>query len=495
MSGTLSDLLDAFSRLSVLVIGDAMLDCYLEGSTGRLCSEAPVPVVDLVHRHEVPGGAANAAANARSLGAQVRLLSVIGSDAHGRRLREVLLASGVGVGDLIARHHRTTLAKERVIADGQMLVRFDNGSTGPIDSATENVLLERLSRGHAKADAVIVSDYGYGILTPRVIAHLAALQARDPRVLLLDSKDLPAYREAGVTVAKPNFAQASRLLGLNGSCAGLESRIQAIAAHQKDLLERTGARLAAVTLDTDGALILERGGGVYRTYARPVRQARTAGAGDTFGAAFALALAAGAPVAAAADLASAAAAVVVAKDGTAVCDTAELHQSLELDPKLMPDRARLASCVEEHRLKGRRIVFTNGCFDLLHRGHIAYLNRAKSLADVLIVGVNTDAGVRRLKGADRPINPLADRIEVLAALAAVDYIVPFEEETPEALISIIRPDVFVKGGDYRRDQLPEAGLVEALGGTLQLLPFLEDRSTTGIIERIRQRATEEGAAA
>jgi D-beta-D-heptose 7-phosphate kinase / D-beta-D-heptose 1-phosphate adenosyltransferase len=495
MSALLAGLLDDFPRLSVLVIGDAMLDCYVEGTSRGISSEAPVPIVALGRRVCVPGGAANAAANARSLGARVDFLAVVGTDGEGEHLRRCLQHVDVGGTHVLSSPRRKTLTKERVIADGQMLLRLDHGSTEPMDPITEQALLKQLGRAHQHVDAVVVSDYGYGVLTPRVIARLGELQARAPKVLLVDARNLPAYRSAGVTAIKPNFAEAARLVGLiaaNGTRGAHADRARTVMDHGARLLDLTGARLAAVTLDTDGAVVIERGGIGYRTYARPIRQARAAGAGDTFGVAFALALTAKADIPAAADLASAAAAIVVAKDGTAACGAAELRSSLVSDPKPILERAELVARVEAFRRRQRRIVFTNGCFDLLHRGHVAYLSDAKAQGDVLIVGINTDEGVRRLKGPSRPITSLPDRMEMLAAMSSVDLVVPFDEDTPEGLIRLIRPDVFVKGGDYRRDQLPEAPLVEALGGAVRILPYVEQRSTSQIISRIRQW-TGEGA--
>ena len=209
-----------------------------------------------------------------------------------------------------------------------------------------------------------------------------------------------------------------------------------------------------------------------------------AGAGDTFASALALALAAGAPTSTAAELASAAAAVVVGKERTATCSAQELREFVSAEGKYVSDLGRLAARVEFYRRQGEKVVFTNGCFDILHRGHITYLNRAKALGDVLIVGVNSDDGIRRLKGPDRPINSLEDRVQVLAALSCIDHLVAFDEDTPCNLIRAIRPHVFVKGGDYTRERLPEAPLVEELGGVVHILPYLQDRSTTGLIERI-----------
>jgi D-beta-D-heptose 7-phosphate kinase/D-beta-D-heptose 1-phosphate adenosyltransferase len=253
------------------------------------------------------------------------------------------------------------------------------------------------------------------------------------------------------------------------------------------LLRLTGARIAAVTVDEDGAFVFERGAPVHRTYAQPRSAARSAGAGDTFVAALSLALGGGASTPLAAELAAAASAVVLDKEGTATCSADELRMWLEGSTKRL-DGASLDDRIGALRRAGKRIVFTNGCFDILHRGHITYLDRAKGLGDVLIVGVNTDAGVRRLKGPDRPVNTLDDRLRVLEALSCVDYVLPFRDDTPSGVIEHISPDVFVKGGDYRREDLPEADLVERLGGSVRILPYLEGHSTTRIVARVRRGA-------
>jgi D-beta-D-heptose 7-phosphate kinase/D-beta-D-heptose 1-phosphate adenosyltransferase len=299
----------------------------------------------------------------------------------------------------------------------------------------------------------------------------------------VDAKHLVRYARAGVTVVKPNFAQAVSMLG-STQPEGPGSRAPWMAEQGERLLERCGADIVAVTLDADGALVFERGRPPHRTHARPHPQLRAAGAGDTYLTVLALALAAGADTPSAAELASAAAAVVTAKEGTATCSAAEVAEMLAPGGKLLAGE-QVAQRMAFHRAQGHRIVFTNGCFDILHRGHTTYLNRAKALGDVLVVGVNTDAGVRRLKGAERPINQLEDRIEVLAALSCVDHVVAFGEDDPSRLIRSVRPHVFVKGGDYTRGRLPEAAVVEELGGTVVLLPYEADRSTTRIIDRIR----------
>lgn len=475
---------EKFKGLEVLVIGEAMLDSYLRGRTDRLCEEAPVPIISNVDRMDVPGGAANTAVNIQELGGRVRFLSVIGQDEEGRLLRKALERRGVGVEDLVTDPERQTLAKHRVIGSVQMLVRFDRGSTAPVGSESEGILIERLEKLFRRCDAVVISDYGYGICTPRLIEALADLQSHAPRILVADSKHLGAYREVGATAVKPNYSEAAELLGLSKK-QGLHARIDQMTEHGEQMLDETGARIAAVTLDSDGALIFERGRPLYRTYAQPVIRAHAAGAGDTFTAALALTLGVGANAPAAAELASAAAAVAVGKEGTAACSADELHGYLFAEEKHVGSRSRLDALLTYYRRQNRRIVFTNGCFDILHRGHITYLSRAKALGDVLIIGLNSDASVRRLKGDKRPINRWEDRAQVLAALSCVDHVISFDENTPNNLIREVGPDIFVKGGDYSREMLPEAELVEQLGGSVEILPYVDDYSTTSLVEQIR----------
>jgi D-beta-D-heptose 7-phosphate kinase/D-beta-D-heptose 1-phosphate adenosyltransferase len=476
-------LIDTFAGLKVLVLGEAMLDSYLEGSTERFCQEAPAPIIKLSSRKHVPGGAANAAVNIRSLGGEVTLLSVIGADQEGDLLKQALLERGVSTEEILFHGSRQTLTKQRILAASQILLRLDQGSTEPLDPDTEQALGHRLAELFPQADALLVSDYNYGIITPWLLRLLADLQARRPRVLVVDSRRLASYRDVRPTAVKPNYEEALALLG---GCAldGCRVRADGLAPHGERLLEETGARLAVVTLDQEGALLFESGRPPHRTCAAPLRNAGVTGAGDTFTSALTLALAAGASPVAAVELASAAAAVVVGKDRTASCSAQELREYTSAGGKYFADLPRLVARLEYYRRQGRRIVFTNGCFDILHSGHITYLHQAKALGDVLIVGVNSDASIRRLKGPGRPINTLESRIHVLAALGCIDHLVAFEDDTPCNLIRNIRPDVFVKGGDYTRQRLPEAPLVEQLGGVVHILPFVEHCSTTSLIERI-----------
>jgi D-beta-D-heptose 7-phosphate kinase/D-beta-D-heptose 1-phosphate adenosyltransferase len=350
------------------------------------------------------------------------------------------------------------------VAGTQILARFDQGSTCPVDRKTERSIIARLTNLFPRCDAVIVSDYDYGVLTPRVIDTLARLQARHPRVLVVDSKRLPAYRHARPTAVKPNHDEAVKLLG-SGVFAGFQSRADGIAAEGERLLDISGARLVAVTLDTEGAIIIERDGPPYRTYAQPVVNARTVGAGDTFTGALALALAAGARPHIAAELASTAAHIVVSKDGTAACSAEELRHRILTAGKLVTDPSVLASRLESHRRRGHRIVLTSGCFDALHPGHVTFLNRAKALGDLLIVGVTSSQ-----KLDDEPGSKIQNP-DPLAALSCIDHLIPFDQGTAANLIRAIRPDVFVQGGEYSVEDLPEAQVVQEVGGVVRILPY------------------------
>lgn len=490
----LGHLTAAFRRVQLLVVGDVMLDRYLWGSSQRLCREGPVPIVEVEAVDDRPGGAGNVAANAAALGAATRLLTVVGAAAESDAIRLALTEAGVDADQFVS-PGRPTPVKHRVMADDQLLARFDLGQSQPLPAGLERELADRLGQLFDEADAVIVSDYGYGVCGAALRTTLAARQEATPKPLIVDARAPGLYREVGVTVAKPNHSEALQLLGIPPGAG--PSRAEQIEEHADRLLELTGAQLVVVTLDADGAVILERGRAPQRVAARPAAARGTGrgatggvgpmlstGAGDTFGAAFSLALAAGADGVTAAEIASAAAAVVVGKPGTAVCALEELQFQLGGEKKI-DSLDGIAAKAELYRRRGLRIVVTNGCFDILHRGHVAYLNRAKLLGDVLVVGVNSDRSVRRLKGSARPVNPLDDRLHVLSALGCVDHVVPFEEETATRLVEAVRPDVYVKGGDYTREMLAEVETVERYGGVVEILAYVEDRSTTKLIDLIR----------
>jgi len=488
---SLSDVVARFTGMRVLVIGDAMLDVYTQGVSQRLCPEAPVPIIDVVDEQYHAGGAANTAANLASLGAKVKFLAATGDDCPADQLLKILSSQGIDTSPVCRTPTRRTLVKHRIMADAQMVVRFDWGHRQKLAPAEEQCLLDAIEINSADCDAVVVSDYGYGVLTPRIIERLSRLRAGT--VLAVDSKHLPRFAQARPDVVKPNCREALGLLQLD-VLPHASQRIDVIAAHSDELLELTGAKMVTVTFDRDGCLCLERDFEPLRVAAPPCTTPRVAGAGDTFLSTLTLSLAAGADTTQAAQLANLAASVVVEKDLTATCSVEELLDRITGDQNPHTDMARLGRLLDQERQRGRRIVLTNGCFDILHRGHVTYLKKARELGDLLVVGVNSDESIKRLKGPERPINTLVDRLGVLAALDCVDYLIAFEEDTPHRLIEAIRPDVFVKGGDYTRETLPEASLVEQLGGVVRILPLVADRSTTNIIKRIRRDGQPAGLA-
>lgn len=333
-SWTIDTFIDAFSKMRVLVIGEAISDTYLDGNSSRLCAEAPIPVVVLDKRTSVPGGAANTAVNAKSLGAEVSFLSVIGDDLEGNILKNILLTRNIKCDHLIQSDKRETLVKHRLSAGGHFLARFDCGTTDYIDYEAEEKLIYFLTKLFPGHDAVIISDYNYGIFTPKVISAIANLQSRFPRILVGDAKNLSLYQTVGLTAVKPNYTEAARLLGIDSNN---DDRISYIAQYREELLEITGAQIVAVTLDSDGALIFEVGNPSYRTYARSIAPVCVTGAGDTFVAAFTLSLVADARVRIAAELASVAAAIAVSKNGTSACSAQELKSFLVEEAKKLKE--------------------------------------------------------------------------------------------------------------------------------------------------------------
>jgi len=487
MNQSLIPIVEGFAGLRVMVVGDAMLDVFVRGASTRLCREAPVPVVAQESRTSAPGGAANTAANAAALGAPVRMLAAAGDDGEAVELRSALEAAGVDCGGLLAVPGRRTLTKTRVSAGSQLLLRLDGGTTSPIMEPDDARLAAAVRAAGREADVCIVSDYGYGVVGTRVFEAIAGWRRRG-RFLVVDAKDLARYRELEPDAVKPNFEEVSRLVSIDAHVLRGRAASESVRELGEEVLRATGAKVAAVTIDSEGAVAFEPGRPPYRTYATPFADSRATGAGDTFTAALALALAARAGTPAAAEIASAAAGVVVRKEGTCCCAAAELRDALSGGGKVVGDAVRLAQRLSELRRAGSRTVFTNGCFDIIHSGHVAYLNAAKALGDVLVVGVNSDESVRRLKGPQRPINSLADRLQILAALSSIDFLIPFEEDSPAKIIEAVRPDVFAKGGDYAGSEIPEAALVESLGGAVHVLAYVDDRSTTRLIGRIREAA-------
>jgi D-beta-D-heptose 7-phosphate kinase / D-beta-D-heptose 1-phosphate adenosyltransferase len=474
----------AAERASILVVGDFMLDGWWSGSIDRMCREAPAPVVDIQRRDFAPGGAANTAMNLAALGASVRVAGVVGTDDAGVELRRQLAAAGVDTILLYEHPDLVTTTKIRISSGGQVLLRFDDSAaTVPPDALA--TLATAVPAAVKHRDAVVICDYGRGILDGKVRTRLIeSLAGRSQDTLVVvDAHDPRPWARLGPDLVTPNAQEAAKLLDVrlgNGP-----ERAATVIRHGGRLLQETGANAVVVTLDRDGTVLIPATGNTHRTWARPASEKQASGAGDTFVAALTLARAASLPLTASLDLAQAAADVVVHHPGTSVCGTEELSRYLES----FADTALSADELERHirarRGDGQRVVLTNGCFDVLHRGHTRYLNQAKQLGDILVVALNSDDSVRRLKGPGRPINSLADRAAVIAALSCVDYVTVFDTSTPIPLIEQLRPEIYAKGGDYTPEMLAETEAVETYGGRVIILDYVPERSTTAMVQRIR----------
>ncbi|WP_210479163.1 D-glycero-beta-D-manno-heptose 1-phosphate adenylyltransferase [Naasia sp. SYSU D00948] len=468
----------------VTVFGEPMLDGWWHGSSTRMAREAPAPIVRLGRKDSVPGGAANTAVNLAALGARVRFVGLVGDDEPGAAVRDLLAEAGVDVTHLLAVPGIRTITKTRIVVADQVMVRLDEGNDVHPSEALDR-LAEAAVAASEGVDAAIVCDYGTGMLGEPVREALRTRAARPP-LLVVDARNGIPWAPLRPDLVTPNAEEAGTLLG-----APLRSgtdRAGTVAAEASRILAASGAAAAVVTLDRDGTVLLEQDGGIHRTWARPASDKQASGAGDTFASALTLARAAGLPLPVSADFAQAAADVVVSRSGTSVCSRDDLlrHLAQFADSALAADD--LVRRLAGERAQGRRIVFTNGCFDVLHRGHTAYLNQAKRLGDVLVVAINSDDSVRRLKGESRPINPAPDRAEVLASLSCVDYVTVFATDTPIPLLERIRPDVYAKGGDYTIETLPESEVVLGYGGEVRILDYLADYSTTAVVDRIRTPA-------
>lgn len=466
-----------FSSVRVLVAGDLMLDEYWFGATSRISPEAPVPVVRVTAAQARAGGAANVAVNLASLGAGTVLAGVIGDDANAARLQEVLIPLGIELAAVRA-VGRPTITKLRVLSRNQQLIRLDTEDA--YTPAEVEPLGQVLQAQLAGVGACVLSDYAKGTLHA-VSDFIAACRAQSVPVLV-DPKGTDFARYAGATLLTPNLAEFEAVVGVAGDDSDLLQRARRLRAD----LRLDGL---VVTLSERGMLVIDQQDAATILPARAREVFDVTGAGDTVIAALAAGIAAGMPLAGAAALANLAAGLVVRKIGVASVTPSELRLALHEHGQGgggMLSREEAFLVATEARTRGERVVMTNGCFDILHTGHVAYLEEAKARGDRLLVAVNDDSSVTRLKGAGRPVNPLEDRMAVLAGLASVDWVVPFGEDTPADLIASVLPDVLVKGGDYRPDQIAGSEAVLANGGTVEVLSFKEGRSTSALIEALRK---------
>ncbi len=474
-----------FEAKHVLVVGDVMLDRYVWGDVTRVSPEAPVPVVRVARRTEAAGGAANVAANLAGLGIRASLVTVFGADADGARLSALLTSLGVEIAGSLVLDSRPTITKTRVIGGHQQMMRLDEEETSPLETCEEASLVDAVSERLDGAAVVILSDYAKGVLSASCCREIIARAEGRGTPVLVDPKGLDYTKYAGATVVTPNVKE---LAAAAGRADGDRDGLRLSAMH---LRAQCRIGMWIITQGERGILLMDSSSvRHFPAMARDVFD--VSGAGDTVIATLAASMAAGLQIDDAVRLANIAAGVVVGKVGTVPIERSELLAALELRrfselAGKIVERAPLLKRVSEWRSRGDRIVFTNGCFDIVHVGHVTYLEKARDEGHRLVVGLNTDRSVRVLKGKDRPIVPEMDRARVLASLASVDAVVLFDSETPIDLINSIRPDVIVKGDDYSVDDVVGAKEVREWRGDVVLIPMVEGRSTTQIMGRILEQ--------
>jgi D-beta-D-heptose 7-phosphate kinase / D-beta-D-heptose 1-phosphate adenosyltransferase len=494
MSADLIELVEKIGRPRVLVVGDVMLDRYIWGDAERISQEAPVILLRADKREERLGGASSVATMLKALQADVSLVGVTGNDADGTRLREILDELEVEHVGVALDKKRPTTVKERYIGRAQhkhpqQMLRVDFETREPVKNEVEASLCRSIEIEAGSADLILISDYDKGVCTPRImVTAIAAAKSRGIRIIAdpIRGSDYTKYR--GLSSMTPNRLEAGMATGRN-----VESHEEALAA-ARQLRDDLQLEAGIVTLDKDGMALVHSDGteAIYPT--RPRQVYDITGAGDMVMSVLGLALAAGADYASAIRLANVAGGLEVEKVGVATVTREEIlndliHSPAAADPHAAFTKLRVLSRLlpelQARRRLGQRIAFTNGCFDILHSGHVQYLNEARAQADCLVVGLNTDAGVRGLKGPGRPINSEDARAAVLAGLTAVDFLVLFDEATPMELIRAIKPEVLVKGADYRKEQVVGADLVESYGGRVHLAGLREGYSTSKLIQQMR----------
>jgi D-beta-D-heptose 7-phosphate kinase / D-beta-D-heptose 1-phosphate adenosyltransferase len=482
-SEALIRLLNGFPAARVLVLGDVMLDRFIYGSVERISPEAPIPVVKVERFLDMPGGAANVARNIAALGARATLLGVVGDDAWAEDLR-VQLASSVTIdAHLIVDSSRPTTVKTRYVADGQQVMRADRESRDPLPAHIAERLLDEYSAVLADAGAVVLSDYAKGVLSDPVIRAAIDIARRAGKIVIVDPKSKNFARYRGATVLTPNQLELQQACGQE--CLADEQVVNG--AHR--ILEQGVCDAMVVTRGKDGMSIVRAGGNVVHLPTAKRQVFDVSGAGDTVVAVISLGLAVGADVENAAAVANIAAGIVVGKRGTATVTAGEMIAVQRpfdgsTDPQKIFALDTVLQLAGSWREQGLKIAFANGCFDLLHPGHISLLEQARHSADRLIVGLNADSSIRRLKGPNRPIQAEVARATVLSAVKSVDAVVIFAEDTPIDLIEALAPDVLVKGADYTLDQVVGADFVIRRGGRVLLADLLAGHSTTDTVTRV-----------
>jgi D-beta-D-heptose 7-phosphate kinase/D-beta-D-heptose 1-phosphate adenosyltransferase len=483
----LQPLLSALGGVRVACVGDLMIDRFVHGEVTRISAEAPVPIMARRGEDVMLGAAGNVARNIASLGGVAHLAAVVGDDAVAHEAARLIAADQGLAGHLVTQVGRPTALKIRFVAAGQQLLRVDHEEVADIDGVAEDSLVLAVAAAAADAGAILISDYGKGAVTDRVIAACLAAARSSGVKVIVDSKARHFLRYGAVDLIKPNAAELA-------AATGLPTRTDAeVEAALAEALSVSECKAILVTRSAQGMSLGVRGEAVRHFPGRPRQVFDVSGAGDTALATLGVALAAGASLDQAVELSLLASGLVVEKAGTAVVSPAELVEA-ELRLHRAPADAKVATPermaleVERWRAQGLKVGFTNGCFDILHRGHVTYLAQARSWCDRLIVGLNSDRSVHALKGDGRPVNDLESRALVLAGLGSVDLVAPFDEDTPIELIRAARPDVLIKGADYTVEGVVGHDFVQSYGGEVKLATIIEGHSTTAAIAKLSGRA-------
>jgi len=490
MKNKLLEILSRLKERNILVVGDIMLDEYIWSRVNRISPEAPVPVADVISIVYTPGGAGNVANNIQALGGKAYLVGVVGKDSSKDKLFKALRERGIGTDKIIVDEDRPTTLKTRIIVHGQHVVRIDREEKSPISGKLSQRILELARSIIDKIEAVLISDYNKGVVTSKVARDLIAMAKERGKVISIDPKgtNYQKYREA--TIVTPNREELEI-----ATKTVIIDEASLVKAGQKLLKElKTGFIL--VTKGEEGMSLFEREGRVIHIPAVASEIYDVTGAGDTVVATLTLALAAGINTRQAAELSNWAAGTVIRKVGTAIVTREELEEVIQCQVGEKANRKvislnKLKQISKRLKKEGKKVVFTNGCFDLLHIGHIKYLQKAKQLGDVLVIGVNSDSSVKEIKGNKRPLVPQEERVQILAALECVDYVTIFSEFIPNKIIEALKPDVYVKGGDYQPEELPEAKIVEPYGGKVVIVDEVKGKSTTAFINLIVKQCSSE----
>ncbi|KAF0132877.1 MAG: D-beta-D-heptose 7-phosphate kinase / D-beta-D-heptose 1-phosphate adenosyltransferase [Candidatus Saganbacteria bacterium] len=473
-----------FADKKIMVIGDLMLDEHIWSNVSRISPEAPVAIAEVIKISHVPGGCGNVAANVIALSGNPYLVGIIGKDSSAEKLQKALRSLGISTSFLISSPSRPTILKSRVIAASQHIVRVDREEKSDIDEVLANKIFQKVENLIPTMDAVILSDYGKGVASDTSCLKIIKLARKFKKTILVDPKgsNFLKYKEADILT--PNLSEAENASGIKiKDDASLFKAAEII-------IKTTKCKHLMITRGKDGISLFSKN--LEYTYipAVPREVFDITGAGDTVISAVALAVACGAGIKEAAMLGNYAASVKVSKIATQPVFKDELEEALEeKEPaaKKIKTRKELTPIIQRHKAKNAKIVFTNGCFDILHLGHVRYLKEAKKLGNLLIVGLNSDSSVKKLKGNERPYVSELERAEILASLECVDYVSIFPETKPDNLIKLVKPNIHVKGGDYTIDELPERRLVEQLGGKVVVIPPIKGRSTSSLIDRILKR--------